>query len=147
MTTLSTLPRSLDAFLRAAPENVHDWVMRRQSALMVACVAAIVLGAGSYGAVMGGWRDAQQALYTGLKLPLAILLTTLGNGLLNGMLAPLLGLNLTFRQSLVAVLISFAMAAIVLGAFVPLALFIVWNTPPLTTGTTLGPRPNTASCN
>ena len=96
---------------------------------------AIVIGAGSYGAVMGSWRDATQALYTGIKLPLAILLTTLGNGLLNGMLAPLLGLNVTFRQSLAVVLMSFAVAAMVLGALSPVAWFIVWNTPPLAVGT------------
>jgi len=32
---------------------------------------------------------------------------------------------------------SFAMASIVLGALSPVALFIIWNTPPLTAGTTL----------
>ena len=76
-----------------------------------------------------------QAFYTAIKLPLVILLTTAGNGLLNGMLAPLLGLNMTFRQSLAAVLMSFAIASIVLGALSPVALFIVWNTPPLTATT------------
>jgi len=61
-----------------------------------------------------------------------ILLTTLGNGLLNGMLAPLLGLNLTFRQSLAVVLMSFAVVSVTLGALSPVAWFVVWNTPPLT---------------
>ena len=42
---------------------------------------------------MGSWASPLQSLYAGIKLPLVILLTTLGNGLLNGMLAPLLGLN------------------------------------------------------
>jgi len=135
--TAAAVPKSFDAFLRAGPEGLHDWVMRRQMALVVFCLVAIVFGAGSYGAVVGSWRDPMQALYTGLKLPLVILLTTLGNGLLNGMLAPLLGLNVTFRQSLTAVLVSFAITAIVLGALSPVALFIVWNTPPLTDGTTL----------
>lgn len=111
--------------------------MQRQENLIGLCIAAIVAGAGSYGAVMGCWRDPLQALYTGIKLPLVILLTTLGNGLLNGMLAPLLGLNVTFRQSLVVVLMSFAIASIVLGALSPVALFIVWNTPPFTAMTKL----------
>ena len=108
----------------------------RQGNLVAFCVLAIVAGAGSCGAAMGCWRDSLQALYSGIKLPLVILLTTLGNGLLNGMLAPLLGLNVTFRQSLAVVLMSFAVAAMVLGALSPVALFIVWNTPPLTLGTT-----------
>jgi len=137
MTTVAVLPRAVDSFLRAGPESLHEWVTRRQAALLAFCLVTIVVGAGGYGAVMGSWRDPWQALYTGIKLPLVILLTTLGNGLLNGMLAPLLGLNVTFRQSLAAVLISFAMTALVLGALAPVALFIVWNTPPLTAGTTL----------
>ena len=137
MTTPGAIPKAVDSFLRAEPEHFHDWVTRRQLALVAFCVAAIVAGAGCYGAVMGSWREPLQALYTGIKLPMVILLTTLGNGLLNGMLAPLLGLNVTFRQSLAAVLISFAITAVVLGALSPVALFIVWNTPPLTAGTTL----------
>jgi len=95
----------------------------------------IVLGAGLYGAVMGSWRDSLQALYSSIKLPLVILLTALGNGLLNGMLAPLLGLNIGFRQSLVIVLVSFAITSLVLAALSPVALFMVWNTPALTGAT------------
>ena len=123
---------SLGVFLRARPELLREWMLCRQLNLMVLCAVAIVIGAGVYGAVMGSWRGPWQALYTGIKLPLAILLTTLGNGLLNGMLAPLLGINLTFRQSLSAVLMSFAVASVVLGALSPVAWFVVWNTPPLT---------------
>lgn len=134
---MATLPRSVDAFLRAGPDHLHDWVARRPAALVAFCVVAIAAGAGSYGAVIGSWHDLQQAFFSGVKLPLAILLTTLGNGLLNGMLAPLLGLNISFRQSLAAVLISFAITAMVLGALSPVTLFIVWNTPPLTEKTTM----------
>jgi hypothetical protein len=137
VSTAFDIPRLVGTFLRAGPERFHEWILRRQSRLMIFCVTATMIGAGIYGAVMGSWRDSWQALYTGLKLPLVILLTTLGNGLLNGMLAPLLGLNMTFRQSLTMVLMSFAVAAIVLGALSPVALFIVWNTPPLTAGTTV----------
>jgi hypothetical protein len=128
---------SVGGFLRAEPERFREWMLRRQLNLVVFCVTAIAVGAGAYGAAMGSWRDALQALYTGVKLPLVILLTTLGNGLLNGMLAPLLGLNITFRQSLAVVLMSFAVTAMVLGALSPVALFIVWNTPSLTAETKL----------
>jgi len=131
------IPNSVGVFLRAGPERVREWVSHRQSQLVAFCVAAIVIGAGSYGTVMGCWREPLQALYTGLKLPLVILLTTLGNGLLNGMLAPLLGLNVTFRHSLMIVLISFSLASVILGALSPVALFVVWNTPPLTGATQL----------
>lgn len=73
-----------------------------------------------------------QALFVGIKFPLIILLTTVGNALLNAMLAPLLGLNISLRQSLVAVLMSFAITAAILGAFAPLMAFMVWNAPPMT---------------
>ncbi len=97
-------------------------------------LAIIGGGAGLFGAAVGSWRDPMQALYTALKLPLILLMTSLGNGLLNAMLAPLLGINLTLRQSLLAVLMSFTIAAAILGAFSPLLYFLIWNTPPLTIG-------------
>lgn len=98
-------------------------------------VAAIVIGAGLFGAVIGSWSGPLQSVYSAIKLPLVILLTTLGNGLLNGMLAPLLGLNVSFRQSLAAVLVSFALASIVLAALSPVAGFVIWNTPAVSSTT------------
>src|SRR6266481_5339900 len=126
---------SIGQFLRADAERLRDWVSGWQSGLVRLCVLAIVVGGGFYGAVMGCWCSPVQALYVAIKLPLLILLTTLGNGLLNGMLAPLLGLNIAFRQSLTAVLVSFAIASAILGGLSPVALFVVWNTPPLTSAT------------
>jgi len=123
--------------LRAEPDSLRDWVERWQPARFHLCVAATVLGAGIYGAVMGSWRDPWQALYTGIKLPLVILLTTLGNAALNAMLAPLLGLNLGFRHCLMVILMTFTIAAIMLAGFSPIAAFIVWNMPPLTAATGL----------
>lgn len=129
--------RQLRLLLQAEPDWLGAWATDRQAARVTLCVGTICVGAGLYGAAMGWWRDPLQALYTGIKLPLAILLTTLGNALLNGMLAPLLGLNVTFRQSLSAVLMSCAVTSVVLGAFSPVAWFVVWNTPPLDGGTSL----------
>src|SRR5438477_11633344 len=81
----------------AAPSGAwtETWSGRR----LALCIAVIVLGAGVYGAAMGCWRSPLQALYVAIKFPLIILLTTLGNALLNAMLAPLLGLNIGLRQS------------------------------------------------
>jgi hypothetical protein len=109
---------------------------------MEACDAArlghasllIVVGAGLYGAAMGCWRAPEQALYVGVKFPLIILLTTLGNALLNAMLAPLLGLKTTLRQAFIAILTSFVIASVILGSFSPLVLFLVLNTPSMTAG-------------
>ena len=126
---------SFDHFLRADAGRLREWTVQSQAELVRLCLFAIVLGAGVYGAVIGCWWAPLQAFYVALKLPLLILLTTLGNGLLNGMLAPLLGLNISFRQSMTAVLISFAIASAILAALSPVALFIVWNLPPLTGAT------------
>jgi hypothetical protein len=126
---------AVDQFLRADAPRLSEWAAWPQSRLVWLCVGTIVAGGGAYGAAMGSWCAPLQAVYVAIKLPLLILLTTIGNGLLNGMLAPLLGLKITFRQTQTAVLISFAIASLILGALSPVALFVVWNTPPLT-GTT-----------
>ena len=96
------------------------------------------MGAGLYGAAMGWWRDPQQALFTAVKFPLIILLTTAGNALTNAMLAPLLGLNIPFRQSFSAILMSFTVAAAILGAFSPVMAFMIWNAPPMSQATSAG---------
>jgi hypothetical protein len=53
------------------------------------------------------------------------------------MLAPLLGLNVSFRQSLLLVLVGFAFTSLILAGLAPVALFMIWNTPPLSAATTV----------
>lgn len=118
-------------FLRGEPGIYRHWLTEQTARLTWFCLLAIVVGAGSYGAVIGSWREPLQAVYTAIKLPLVILLTTLGNALINGMLAPLLGLNTSFRQTFLIVLMTFAIACIILAALAPVALFLIWNTPAL----------------
>jgi hypothetical protein len=108
------------------------WTRQPSARRLLLNVAVIAGGAGLYGAAMGWWRAPEQALFAAIKFPLIILLTTLGNALLNAMLAPLLGLNIPFRQTLSAILMSFTVAAAILAAFTPLAAFVVWNAPPMT---------------
>ena len=112
-------------------QSIAAWVERWDARRFAFHVGVIVLGAGLYGAAMGWWRDPQQALYVAIKFPLIILLTTLGNALINGMLAPLLDLNIHFRQSFSAILMSFTIAAAILGAFSPVMAFMIWNAPPM----------------
>ena len=134
----TTLPLDeVGVLLRAQPDRLAGWLKLCKVQRVLWCTGIVLLGAGLYGAVMGSWREPLQAVYTAIKLPLVILLTTLGNALLNAMLAPLLGLNLTFRQSFLVVLMTFTIAAVLLGAFSPIAGFVVWNTPPLTAATRL----------
>lgn len=133
MQTQATIsnPYELGTLLRGEPDALGRWAAHFESRRIAFHIAVIVMGAGCYGAAMGWWRDPMQALYVAIKLPLIMLLVTLGNALLNAMLAPLLGLNITFRQSFLAVLMSFAITSAILGAFSPLLGFLVWNAPPM----------------
>src|SRR5262245_55836246 len=108
MTVSVGKPSFVEFFLRAETDRLRHCLKHRETTLIWLCVAVIIFGAGLYGAVMGCWRSALQSVYTAIKLPLVVLLTTAGNGLLNGMLAPLLGLRVGFRRSSVIVLMSFA---------------------------------------
>jgi hypothetical protein len=126
--------RQIGVLLRGEPERIDPWIRQPGAGHLVLHLAWIIVGAGIYGAAVGMWRGGEQALYTAIKLPLIILLTALANALLNGMLAPLLGLNITLRQSFFAILTSFSISAAILGAFSPLVAFIIWNTPPLVIG-------------
>lgn len=120
----------LGTLLRGEPEMILAWVRGLELRRVLFYTAFICAGTGCYGAAVGAWRDPLQGLYTAIKFPLLILLTTLGNALLNGMLAPLLGVNINFRTSLKVIFMSFIMAASILGALSPILFFVVWNTPP-----------------
>jgi hypothetical protein len=121
----------IPTLLRGEPQPIQLWIAHWSAARLFLYVAVIIAGTAAFGLVVGAWRDPMQGLYTAIKFPLIVLLTAAGNGLLNGMLAPLLGTNISFRQSLLAVLMSFTIAAAVLGACAPLIYFIIWNAPPL----------------
>ncbi|MGZ4963832.1 MAG: hypothetical protein ACXWBP_11390 [Limisphaerales bacterium] len=124
------------ALLRGDLPVLVDWTSHWTISRIVSCVATIIIGCGLFGAAIGSWHSPLQALYSGLKLPMVLLLTAVGNALLNGMLAPLLGLNISFRQSLLAILMSFTIAALILGGFSPIIAFLVWNVPPLSSHST-----------
>ena len=98
------------------------------------CALTILIGCGLYGVTVGIWRAPVQAGYTAAKFPLLIFLTCAGNALLNGIFAQLLGSGLSFRQTSLAILMSFATAAVVLGALSPVTLFVIANAPPLASG-------------
>lgn len=121
--------RQISVVLRGEAELINRWMEQWNASRLAVNIAVIVIGTGFYGAAMGYWRAPLQALFVAVKFPLIILLTTLGNGLLNGMLAPLLGLNMSFRQSLRAVLMSFMIFGSILGSFSPVIFFLIWNAP------------------
>lgn len=117
--------------LRGEVENVAGWTGTIERPRVMAWLVVSVIGFGMFGAAMGWWRAPEQAVYTAVKFPVLVLLTMLGNGLLNAMLAPLLGVNVGLRQSLLAMMMSFTIAAAILGSVSPLLACLIWNTPPL----------------
>ena len=92
--------------LRGETVAVAAWTQSASRVRVALWLAVTVGGSAAFGAALGWWRAPEQALYTAVKLPLVLLSTALGNALLNAMLAPLLGLNLGFRQSLLAIQIG-----------------------------------------
>ena len=91
----------------------------------VACAGLAI-----YGFTGGYWRDPLLGCYVAVKMPLLVALTLVCNGLLNGLLAVLLGTGLSFRQSLMALLSAFALAGVILGSLAPATLLLGWNAPP-----------------
>lgn len=97
--------------------------------VVLGALSAIVLGGGTYGLVFGLWRAPEQALYTAIKLPLLLLLLTVCTVGLSAMLAALLRSKLTVAQTGVAILLSLAVASVLLGALAPVSLLFVWSAP------------------
>lgn len=119
------------ALLRGDAERLANWLAEPDLRSVVGCIIIILIGSGLYGFTLGIWRAPLQSLYTAIKFPALIFLTCGGNALLNGMLAQILGLPLSFKQTSLAILMSFAIAAIILGGLSPITLFIWYNAPPL----------------
>jgi len=103
----------------------------------------IIAGPVFTGAAMGYWRSPFKAGYNLAKFPFLLLATALGNALLNGMIAPLLGLNLPFRQSFLLVLMSFTIAATILGSHSPRSSSSLFGTHPPCPDMRASPRPPT----
>ena len=119
------------ALLRGDAERLANWLAAPDLRSVAGLIIIILIGAGLYGFTLGIWRAPLQSFYTAIKFPALIFLTCGGNALLNGMLAQILGARLSFRQTSLAILMSFAIAAIILGGFSPITLFIWYNAPPL----------------
>lgn len=119
------------ALLRGDAAELANWLAAPKLRSLAECLLIILIGSGLYGFTLGIWRAPLQSLYTAIKFPVLIFLTCGGNALLNGMLAQILGLGLSFKQTSLAILMSFAIAAIILGGLSPITLFIWYNAPPL----------------
>jgi len=121
----------IHALLQGDAVSQRRWLAQPDARAFCANLLFIIVGAGIYGFTLGIWRAPLQSVFTALKFPLLILLTCSGNAVINGMLAQLLGSGLSFKQTSLAILMSFAIAAIILAGFAPITLFVWYNAPPL----------------
>jgi len=106
-----------------------DWLDEPTPRRVGAVALVTFTGMAAYGFSVGYWRSPLMGWYVAVKMPLLIALTLGCNGLLNGLLGMLLGTGLGFRQSLLALLTSFALAALILGSLAPVTWLLAWNAP------------------
>ena len=127
----------LKILLRGDAREISEWLEEPGARGAAISALLVLLGSGLYGFTVGLWRAPLQSVYTAIKFPLLIFLTCAGNALLNGMLAQLLGSGLSFRKTSLAILMSFALTGLILGALSPVSLFVLYNTPPLASDATV----------
>jgi hypothetical protein len=89
-----------------------------------------VLGAATYGAVLGSWHGGRLSLYAAIKLPLLLLATAALTGLFNALVARAFGLPLGIAACQRLALETLARAALLLGSLAPVAALFVWTAPP-----------------
>jgi hypothetical protein len=123
---------------RGDSEAIERWLEEQSLSWILFCAATIAVGSGLYGATIGLWRAEVMALYVAIKFPMLIFLTTLCNAAINWMLATVMGAGFNFRQTLLAQLMSYTIASLILASLAPITLFILFNTPPLSAGSTFG---------
>jgi hypothetical protein len=121
----------IKALIRGDGGRLTNFLDKPTASAFASYAIVILIGSGVYGFTVGIWRAPLQSLYTAIKFPLLIFLTCAGNAGLNGMLAEVLGSGLSFKQTSMAILMSFAIASIILAGFAPVALLIWYNAPPL----------------
>lgn len=95
-----------------------------------ASVLTIVLGAGAYGVAFGIWRAPEAALYAAIKLPLVLLGVSALTSVASAMMAPALRAKLSLRQTVVCILVSFAVTSAILGSVAPIAILFAECAPP-----------------
>ncbi len=116
--------------LRELIQPDEGWLDRTSPARVLRVGLTAALGMSAYGFTVGFWRDPLMGAFVAVKMPLLVFLTLVCNGLLNGLLGILLGTGLGFRQSLLALLSSFAIAGVILGSLAPVTLLLACNAPP-----------------
>ncbi len=105
------------------------WVSELDRKAIPLCLVTIFLGVGLYGASIGIWHGPKMATFAAIKLPFIILITLTVNGMINGMLAALLGSRLSFTQTAFAILTAFTVFALIVGSLAPITMAMAMDLP------------------
>ncbi|MFA6566607.1 MAG: hypothetical protein WCS96_00195 [Victivallales bacterium] len=114
---------------RGIPGELAGLIKNSGNECLYSCFILAILCSSVYGLSVGIWRAPLQGFYVAMKFPFLIVLVTVGNALINGIFAKVLGAKMTFRESFIAVLMSFTIASVILASFAPLMLCLIWNCP------------------
>ncbi len=125
-----TSPTSrLLSLARGDTASLIRWLEEKSPRAMLPLVVGIVVGCGAYGFGIGLGRSPMMALFVAIKMPLLIFLTLGVNGLINGMFGTLLGSGMSFRQTMQACLMSFALFALIVGSLAPIMIGMALDRP------------------
>jgi len=103
---------------------------QRESTLLVTTVLQTAVGAAAYGWVFGLWRGTEQAVYSAIKMPALFFAVVVASGILNTMLAQVLGAPIPLRRVCLLILLGMATAALILGGLAPVVAFLAMQAPP-----------------
>lgn len=130
MRSANHIRQKLKILVRGEPGVLADWLREPSSwKSLMPLLFGIVVGGAAYGFAIGLWRAPMQGMFVAIKMPALIFLTLLVNGLINGMLGLLLGSGMSFRQTLLACLMSFAIFGLIVGSLSPIAIGMVLDVP------------------
>ncbi|MBT8045262.1 MAG: hypothetical protein KJO79_09960 [Verrucomicrobiae bacterium] len=129
MSSHTQILRNVPALCRGSRGLLQGWLDQSPVHSLAFCIPAIILGCGSYGFTMGLWQGWEMASYVGIKLPLVIFVTLILNGMINGMLAMVLGSGIGFKESLQFLLAGFALMSIILLSLSPITFFMALHAP------------------
>ncbi|MCF7788957.1 MAG: hypothetical protein K9N47_22725 [Prosthecobacter sp.] len=125
-----TSPTSrLLSLARGGTASQIRWLEEKSPRAMLPLVVGIMVGCGAYGFAIGLGRSPMMALFVAIKMPLLIFLTLGVNGLINGMFGTLLGSGMSFRQTMQACLMSFALFALIVGSLAPIMIGMALDRP------------------
>lgn len=113
-----------------APFVLHEAAGRRALPILARTAAVLAATSMLYGFSFGLWRDPLQAAFAAVKMPVVFLGAVGIAGLGNAMIAQLLGVPISGRQTLQAMLLSFAVTTVLLAALAPVFAFLALALPP-----------------